>query len=187
MVYFNGTIQDLNKIVNHKAPFNQKEELTFTCRDCGKESTELYRNLRKRPDVICKKCAKKRTIISNYGDWDTYVKEMQAKKEDTFLKKYGVKNTFQSEEVKEKIKKTNLAKYGSEKASQNPEVKKKQSSSLKLNKEERLTKTKATNLAKYGVENQFQRQEVREAFKEKYGVDNPSQLTWVREKARETC
>ena len=36
------------------------------------------------------------------------------KRRKTCLKKYGVKNVFQSEEIKERIKKTNLEKYGFE-------------------------------------------------------------------------
>jgi hypothetical protein len=93
----------------------------------------------------------------------------------TCLEKYGVENSFQSQEVKEKIKKTNLEKYGVENSFQSQEVKE---------------KIKKTNLEKYGVEHPLQSQEVREKFKvtclEKYGVENSFQSQEVKEKIKKT-
>src|SRR3972149_1065341 len=44
---------------------------------------------------------------------DNLIKEkIRIKKEQTCLKKYGVKNVFQSEETKNKIKQYNLLRYG---------------------------------------------------------------------------
>jgi len=62
------------------------------------------------------------------------------RRKQTNLKKFGVENTFQSKEIKEKIKQTNLKKRGVEYASQSEEVKE---------------KIKQTNLDRRGVENPF--------------------------------
>ena len=66
------------------------------------------------------------------------------KREDTCMKKYGVKHAFQAEEVKEKTKQTNLKNWGVEYASQAEEVKE---------------KIKQTNLKNWGVEYTLQSEE----------------------------
>ena len=91
------------------------------------------------------------------------------------LKKYGVENTFQLKESKEKSKKTNLEKRGTEFASQSIEFKE---------------KVKQTNLEKYGVENAFQSDEsklkIKQTNLEKYGFENPFESKLIQEKIRQT-
>lgn len=91
------------------------------------------------------------------------------------LKKYGVENTFQLKESKEKSKKTNLEKRGTEFASQSIEFKE---------------KVKQTNLEKYGVENTFQSDEsklkIKQTNLEKYGFENPFESKLIQEKIRQT-
>lgn len=81
------------------------------------------------------------------------------KRQQTCLIKYGVTSTFQSEEIKQKIKETNLEKYGVENPSQSPDIhQKKIETSLKNYGCEYPTqskiikeKSKQTNFNKYGV------------------------------------
>lgn len=60
-----------------------------------------------------------------------------SKNKETNLKKYGCENSFQSEEVKDKIKETNLLKYGVEFPTQSKDIRE---------------KIKKINLERYGVE-----------------------------------
>ena len=102
-------------------------------------------------------------------------KETRNKCEQTCLKKYGVKNIYQSEEIKNKIKQTNKNKYGFENASQVPEFK---------------NKIKKTCLKKYGVENVLQSEKIRNKIKQinkkKHGVENVFQSEEVKNKIKQT-
>ena len=93
----------------------------------------------------------------------------------TNIKKYGVENVFQNEEIKEKIKQTNLKKYGVENPAQNKQI---------------YNKVKQTNLEKYGVENPNQNKEIIEKSKKtclkKYGFENPAQNEEIKEKIKQT-
>ena len=72
------------------------------------------------------------------------------KRRETMLRKYGVENPFQDEEIKQKIKETNLKKYGIENPNQLKTLKKesikKQKKTLakKYNHDERITLLKET-------------------------------------------
>ena len=113
--------------------------------------------------------------------------EIQKRRKETCIKKYGVENVFQNKEVQEKIKNTNIEKYGTEFALQNKDVQKKgRETCLKkygtefaLQNKEVQKKKKETCIKKYGVEFALQNKEVREKVKntcrERYGVVNPSQ------------
>jgi hypothetical protein len=104
----------------------------------------------------CKKCSKLKAIQTN-------------------LKRYGVENPFQSEEIKNKIKQKNLEKYGVENPSQSSEIKKK--------------KIK-TSLKNYGVENPTQSEIIKQKSKqtnmEKYGVSYAMKHPKVAQKSVET-
>ena len=79
-------------------------------------------NIFKRTDIIQAAFEKKYGEgIINCGQ----VAEVLEKRVKTNREKYGVDCTFQSEEVKNKIKQTNLQKYGCENANQNPEIQQK--------------------------------------------------------------
>ena len=66
-------------------------------------------------------------------------------RDKTILDKYGIINTFQNENIKEKIKQTNLERYGTSNPMQLGEIKE---------------KIKQTNLEKYGVENVSQSKDI---------------------------
>jgi hypothetical protein len=95
-------------------------------------------------------------------------KEIQLRKEQTMLKKYGVVNPSYSQEIKNKISVKN-----------------------KVNATSRMLCLKENNQKKYGVDNVFQLETVKEkskvTFAKKYGVDNPSQLLSVKIQKEKTC
>lgn len=73
--------------------------------------------------------------------------------EQTFLKKYGKSNVFQTEECKKKIKKTMLKKYGVDNIMKSTHMKTLFSSFEKSN--DVIISTKITNNKKYGVDHFF--------------------------------
>ncbi len=117
---------------------------------------------------------------------------------DVCLKKYGVENPFQSDEIKLKSKTTNLEKYGCEYASQSYEFK---LNLIKSNLEKYgvenvfqndniKMKSKKTNLEKYGVENVFQSDDIKKIIKNsliiKYGVDHPLKSNSILNNVKKT-
>jgi len=123
---------------------------------------------------------------------------LREKTKATNLKRYGVENPFQSDEVKhqiiqtnrkrygvdhpmhsdvirEKTKATNLKRYGVENPNQSPVIR---------------DKTKATNLQRYGVECLFQSNEHKDKIKatnlKRYGVENPMHSDAIKDKIKAT-
>ena len=121
------------------------------------------------------------------------------KVKNTFLKKYGCENPFQSEEIKEKIKQTNLIKYGNEYIVNTKLFKQKSSETILKNynvthpskSEEIREKIKQTNLKKYNCENPFQSEEIKGKIKQtnlkKYNCENPTYSKDIREKTKKKC
>lgn len=128
------------------------EEVWYECDNCHKKDKREYRKLFKQDIHYCKKCC---TI----------------RREETCMKLYGVKNTFQSEEKKEKIKQTCIKKYGVDSPLKNKEI---------------HDKVEATCMKKYGVRNTFQVKEFQEKSRqtilERYGEDyyKEKALTMIR-------
>jgi hypothetical protein len=121
----------------------------------------------------------------------------------TCQEKYGVENTFQVGEFKEKSKVTCREKYGFDYVSQSQKIKDKKiqtcmenfgvnnpSQSQKI-KEKVKEKVKATSREKYGVDHPSQSQEFKEKSKatcrEKYRVDNPMQVYEIFKKNQKAC
>jgi len=125
----------------------------------------------------------------------------------SILKKYGVKNLFQSDVIKAKIRKTNLSRRGVENPFQCSAVKakiaetntKKYGCRSATSSDVTRQKTKNTNLARYGVEHPMKSDEVklnlRNSLVRSYGVEYPGQIgvsfdsirkikdeTWLRSK-----
>lgn len=120
--------------------------------------------------------------------------ETKKKKENTFLKRYGVTHNMQMQSTKDKIKQTNLERYGyehnfkSENYYENiKKVKKERYGNENYRNEDKIKKT---NLEKYGCENPFGNSEVKDKIKQtnltKYGCENPRQNATVQEKIKET-
>ena len=170
-------IKDENDYLKYKKLSPQRiywrKKVKFICKQCGCESIKTFRSLRL--DFLCSICVnrinqlnpeiqnkKKQTCLKKYGV-DNYNKtdECKNKIKQTYLKKYGVENINALDAKKEKIKQVCLKKYGYENASQVPEFK---------------NKVKQTCLEKYGVEYAFQADVVKEKIKNtilnNYGVNS---------------
>lgn len=98
-----------------------------------------------------------------------------AKIKESTLKKYGVENISQLDNVKQKKKETTLMHYGVESPLQSKDI---------------LNKLQNTCLDKYSVPCSFMNEEVRENHKkallEKYGVDHVWKIEEVKKKVNET-
>lgn len=148
-------------------PSSKWDRIHFKCKcsKCHEDKDILLLNL-KFP-FICFKCKAK--IVGNK-------ESTKERRKATCLSKYGVENTFQSEEKKAKIHQTCMERYGYECASQVPEF---------------IEKQKKTNIERYGVpctlnteENLAKR---KETWLKTLGVDNPNKSNIVKAKARKTC
>jgi len=114
-----------------------KEDEEGLCKIC-KNKTLFISFKRKGYNITCnKKCEFENRKNSVMKTIKHYKNEIIEKREFTCINKYGVENTFQSKEIKEKIKQTKKEKYGDEKYTNQD-------------------KKKQTCLKKYGVENPTQ-------------------------------
>lgn len=116
-----------------------------------------------------KDCKNKLYSLKNKEAWQNLdeekKKDQQKRREETNLKKYGVKNPGQSETVQEKMRQTNLKKYGTEYVFASEEIKE---------------KIKKTNNEKYGCDYGLSNPEIikkrEETLQERYGVNNSKQI-----------
>lgn len=152
-------VGDLFEVKVEDLPYASNVYVNVQCDYCGeKYSTQYgaYNKTVRDGKNACKKCSSKRT-------------------EETNLKKYGVKNVFELDEIKTKSKDTLINKYGVENISQLPE-----------NQE----KIKKNNLEKYGVTNTSKldstKQKVVETNRQKFGVDYPMQTEEFQNRIKET-
>jgi len=124
------------------------------------------------------------------------IKQLNMKK--TMKERYGVDNSMQLQQTKDKIKETCLEKYGTTNPSQSDEVKSKIKETFrnKYGGHPMLTgsikdKVKNTCMENYGVENPSQSDIIKEKKKQtcltKYGVANPFQADEINEKSKRTC
>lgn len=118
-------------------------------------------------ELICDSCnienkiAYKLYTSYGYSNGEYLCRKCKTKKNN--LKKYGVENVFQLNQIKDKTKKTILEKYGVENISQNLDIKKTiKESKQKLNSNEINNKRKNTVLEKYGVDNVSKLDEIKE-------------------------
>lgn len=164
-------------------PNGSHAKVKVICDYCGKELIKPYKEyIANHDDVLgdccaqCKDIKFKQTCLDKYGVNNvSKVKEIQNKRIQTFINKYGCKNPFQANECKEKTKQTWLEKYGVEYANQNIDVRNKMLNTL----------TK-----RYGVINPGQIPEVKEKVKQTclkhYGVPYSLQADEVRQSIVQT-
>lgn len=132
----------------------QKDILIFTCQACNKETSQrfLYTKRFLEKNFICKACAR----------------------EQTNLKRYGVKHALQNKQILNNVKDKMHRLYGG----------------YALGSVEILNNVKKTNVEKYGVENVFQDGNVKEKIKQvvlkKYGVNHISQAKEIKDKIKQT-
>jgi len=168
------------------------QKVKCACDVCGEKKEVKYNNycryIEKDPDdrYTCKKCnleKRKKTCLEKYGEDSVAKLESSKIKQKETMKKngtdfffrtpeykekmmeiYGVENTSQSTEIKEKKIQTCMENYGVKYPSQSTEIKKKQEATLYKN---------------YGVKNPSQSIEIKEkkirTCMKNYGVKNPSQ------------
>ena len=124
-------------------------------------------------------CSRKKAIISNikkYGVENvSQIENIKKKKEDTSLKNWGTNHPFKSNLLKEKRKEDNLERWGVENISQIESIKEKK---------------KETTLKNWGVENPFQSESLKEKIKEdnleRWGVNNYTKTDEYKEKSKKT-
>ena len=134
--------------------------------------------IEKTGSYVCKECSSIKIVQTNlkrYGVRNPLQNEdIKEKVRQTCRNLYGVDTPLEFEEFKEKSKQTCLERYGTEYALQSKEVQE---------------KIKKTCLEKYGVENAGMSEESKEkqlkTYRERYGVNNPMELQEVKEKMAE--
>lgn len=130
-------------------------------------------------EVACDKCGSKKTL-----GWKSYFMSVNSggyyacsklcandKIEQTNILKYGYKNQFQNEEVKEKIKQTNLKNLGVEYPTQSPVVREK---IIEVVRE------------KFGVDNVLQSPIIQQKIKDSWDKKTPEEIKFLYDKCYET-
>lgn len=122
------------------------------------------------------------------------------RRENTVLEKYGTKNVFQSEKIKDKIKETNIEKYGETHHMKVDKIKEKAKNTMvekygikyAFHSDESFEKIRKTCLERYGSEfplqSAFIQTKIKQTFRETLGVDYPmmNQEYW-QEKYKQAC
>lgn len=124
-------------------------------------------------NISCDKCRFikiEETNIIKYGVKNVYqTNKVKEKKKETFSDKYGVDHYSKTDEYKEKFKNTCIKNYGVTSPLKNKDI---------------LEKVKQTCLERYGVKNPLQNEEIFEKMKqtnlERYGVE----YTWLNEQIK---
>ena len=137
---------------------------------CNKECLKEFVNTQEVQNKREQTCLEKYGAKCSLGN-----KDIRKKAEQTMIDRYGAPNVFLLSEVQDKIKQTNKEKYGNENVMRCPEIHK---------------KAEQTTFNHYGVKNAFQAQECKETSKqtclERYGTEYASQSDIVREKTEKT-
>lgn len=159
MILYQKTKDELNVDFDNCKVYT---DIFCQCDYCGEIFKRFKRNI-----LLGRKVIQKESCNSK--------KCAQAKREESQIKLYGVKNYGGSKESLEKHKKTCLERYGVENTSVLPEIKE---------------KIKNTNLKRYGKTSYLGTKECKAAAKEKaqelYGVDNFSKSDVVKQKIKES-
>ena len=122
-----GTLQEKIYLLFHERKY---------CVICGKPNP--FRNWSHGyPDTCCRDCKREfdRKTLREKAVPKVQTPEVQARRKQTCIDKYGVDNPFKAEKVKQKIYKTNTEKYGVAHPAQNRDI---------------LAKMEQTNKARHG-------------------------------------
>lgn len=130
-------------IIKYYIEKNMTAEETYKKLNIGKST--FYNRIKKynikKPKNLSQK-KREEAFIKKYGVKNpSQNSNIQKKREETFVKKYKVKNPGQNKKIQEKMKKTNLKRYGVDNPLKNKEVRE---------------KIKKTNFKKYGTVNSAQ-------------------------------
>ena len=182
---YNCELRDIITINVSDLVINSKIIVEYKCDYCGNTSSNTYQNYYKNHNKsevkkdACRNCIsikRKESTMKKYGvDNISQLQEVKNKKEETCLENFGVKCNLKTEDTKKKIKETNMQKYGVDNAAKNDIVKQ---------------KAMNTNLERYGFEWTTQSDNMmkksRETMQLKYGVDYPGQSPEIMEKVKKT-
>ena len=187
-----------------------KELLESLCKECNISLLEDYTDvvLTKKSDILskcltpnCKNNSKKKFgVLYKTGSYciNCTTHNGNVKKEKTNILKFGAKNPFQSEEIKNKIKDSMIKNYGVEYPSQSTEIRQKSIESWKTNlgvenpsqSTDIKIKKENTTLENHGVKYTYQsdelRRQIKTTMKEKYGVEHPMYLEEIKNKLKQT-
>lgn len=153
--------------------------------------------------VSCNESIKNKISLSYSNKTQQELFEIQNKRKETCINRYGVENIIDSNEIKEKIKETCNAKYGVDHPLKSDYAKKQREKTI-LQKygvkyigevKEIQDKIKNTNKNKHGYEYPFQDTELRNMMEinrintniSKYGTPHIIQVEEFKEKAKQTC
>jgi len=202
---------------------NPKTTMKLCCRKCADE----YKSKMNRTKRICIHCNKEFEVRNSNPkimcseqcrkEWASLSENQTYRKlriKEAVIKKYGVDNVFQIENIKDKSKKTKLEKYGDENYNNCDKMLKTKTEKYgddynelfyermskkfmethdvehPLQRPEGMEKLRQTNLGRYGVEYAGQSEEVKDKIKdtmiERYGVDNPSKSEEIKQKKKNT-
>lgn len=125
------------------------------------------------PEIQCKRI---QTNIEKYGAATfLHSEEGQKQSKQSIKQRYGVDNVMHVDTIKAKRDATNLERYGNINPATTEQIKKKK---------------KTTNLERYGTENSLSSNSIRDkvanTMMERYGVDNPFKLQKFQDRADET-
>jgi hypothetical protein len=154
--------------------------VTGICDFCGDERKLSKKNYNTQTDFSNQKftCSKKCSLLKSqetnkekYGVKNTFQsEEIKNKIRNTLKKRFGVSNPQKSEDIREKTKKTNLSRFGYYYPSMSDNIK---------------SKVKETNLSRFGVNYPAQSNSILNKMKitcnDKYGVDNYSKTSDFKE------
>ena len=162
-------------------------------------------------DHTCTICGRKVRFNNRTHQWNTYCSgncarsdpNMYKRREETCLKKYGVRHVTMTKEHKQKVKKTVREKYGVDYISQLEDVKllakqKRQQTlyenygvTVPLHLEAFKNKAKQTNIKKYGQEHAMKNANIsnkcKNTTRERYGTDCIFTSQYFKDQSQRTC
>lgn len=97
-------IEKLEELKHFENTFLRKNYAIYICPKCNKEKKSKMMTLVQKNELLCHECSIKKSVIEKYGSREEYYKKSAETFKNTCLKKYGVENVFQLENIKEKIK-----------------------------------------------------------------------------------
>jgi len=154
------------------------DSIIFICDRCNKESRKKSSDiiLPLTGEIFCGSCQRKQTNLKKYGvENSSQAKETKEKTKQTNLKKYGSITPSGNKDISEKMRQTNLRRYGTNTPLQNNEIK---------------IKARQTNIDKYGGPSPMCNEEIRGKSKISnllnFGVEHVLQNKEILHKARQT-
>jgi hypothetical protein len=124
--------------------------------------------------------------------------DVEQKRKDTMMLKYGVEHSLKFEQFKQKTIQTKIDRYGTANTSSLACVKeKKLATNMQrygvdnpMQSDEIKQRLKSTNLSRYGFDCSFQSEEVKRKIREtnfaRYGTDNPAKCQQIKERIQST-